>query len=479
MKMHVLAIDQGTSSTKALVVADSGEVVAESEVPVHPTAVGPHGVEQDAEELFQSIVQAGRAALASAGVRVDAVGLANQGETVVAWNSHGDAVSPAVSWQDRRSSLITDQMSGAAGRLREITGLALDPYFTGPKLKWLSDRTRDDVRVTGIDAWLNFRLFGECVTDAATASRSLLLDLESRAWSPEAVALFDLDLRALPDVVDCAGTFGETNAFGPSIPVTGLAVDQQAALIGEHCLSEGDAKCTYGTGAFLLVTTGRDALRSKSGLSTSVAWQYGDDFSYCLDGQVYAAGSALEWLRKLGLIRSFEDLDGVARQATRGAKVVCVPSFTGLGAPYWEPRATAHIEGMTLTTGPGDIVHAVLEGIAIHVTTLVRSVEADLARPLTSLRVDGGLTHSSVLLQLQADLLQMPVELFASPHATALGIASLACVGSGHCTSLAPGRRDEGRRFEPKISPSEAQERLERWAGAAERVRAAVPRSEH
>jgi glycerol kinase len=471
MSVNVLAIDQGTSSTKALVISGDGEVLSEAEVAVHPTPVGDGGVEQDARELLHSIVEAGRTALASASVVVGAVGVANQGETVVAWDPiTGEVVSSAITWQDRRSSVVTERMVDSAHRLRELTGLPLDPYFTAPKLRWLADRVPSSARVTGVDAWLNFQLTGRFMTDASTASRSLLLDLDARQWSPEAASLFGLDVGSLPDVLDCAGHFGETAVFGPTLQLTGLAVDQQAALVGESCLQSGEGKCTFGTGAFLLVTTGSEPRRSLNGLSASVAWQIGEEHAYCLDGQVYTAGSAVEWLRTLGLVRDADELDDVARNAAHDSAVLCVPSLAGLGAPHWQPHAKAHFEGMTLDTGPSELVYAVLEGLACQVATLVRAAEADLGQQLSLLRVDGGLTRSDVLMQLQADLLQVPVELFPSPHATALGIGSLALVGleggalGGHAGA------PRGRRFEPSISADEASNRLGAWEAAARRV---------
>lgn len=465
-----MAIDQGTSSTKALVVTEDGEVIAQAEVSVHPTPVGDGGVEQDPEELFQSVLEAGRAALAAAGVPVSAIGLANQGETVVAWDKiSGAATSNAISWQDRRSSSVTDQMSLSAARLQEISGLPLDPYFTAPKLKWLRERSSPSVAVTGIDAWINFRLTGRSMTDVATASRSLLLDLDTRIWSEEAAQYFDIDVASLPEVVDNAGNLAATSSFGPTLPITGLAVDQQAALIGENCLAPGEAKCTYGTGAFLLVSTGPTPRRSANGLSASVAYQIGSEHAYCLDGQVYTAGSAVEWLRSLGLVKGASDLDALIEEASED-DVICVPSLAGLGAPYWRPQAKAHLEGLTLDTRAADIVKAVIKGIACQIAVLVRAAEADLGQTLVSLRVDGGLTQSLALMQFQADLLQVPVELFVSPHATALGVASLARHGldaSYPITSEAPG---QGRRFEPSISADQAAQRIARWQAAAERV---------
>jgi glycerol kinase len=393
---------------------------------------------------------------------------------VVAWDrTTGAALSTAISWQDRRSSSITEGMSTSAARLQEISGLPLDPYFTAPKLTWLRERSPSSARITGIDAWINFRLTGRSMTDASTASRSLLLDLDTRTWSTEAAGYFGLDVDTLPEVVDCAGNFGDTSLFGPSLPVTGLAVDQQAALIGENCVAAGEAKCTYGTGVFLLVSTGTSPRRSSNGLSASVAYQIGPEHAYCLDGQVYTAGSAVEWLRSLGLVKSAGDLDELINNAS-DENVICVPSLAGLGAPYWQPQAKAHLEGLTLDTSAGDIVKAVIKGIACQIAVLVRAAEADLGQKLVSLRVDGGLTRSSALMQIQADLLQVPVELFSSPHATALGVASLARRGFDASFPLTSETHESGRRFEPSISADEASQQLTRWQEAAERVLAAT-----
>lgn len=470
MSHNVLAIDQGTSSTKALVVDEAGDVLAQAEVAVHPTALGNAGVEQDPNELLASIIEAGRGALAACSLDVHAVGIANQGETAVAWGGDGEARRPALSWQDRRAVNVTERLAGSAERLRAITGLPLDPYFTAPKLAWLQEREGSDARVCGIDAWLNLRLLGRLVTDASTASRSMLLDLDQRAWSSEAADLFGLDVATFPEVVDCAGELGETSVFGATLPVTGLCVDQQAALVGEHCLAPGEGKCTYGTGAFLLVTTGDQAPRSRSGLSTSVAWQFANEHAYCLDGQVYTAGSAVTWLQHMGLVRSADDLDAVAARAKSDSTVVCVPSFAGLGAPYWQPSAKAHLEGMSLDTGASEITLAVLEGIAAQVAVLVRCAEEDLGAKMVALRVDGGLTRSSVLMQCQADLLQIPVEVFSSPHATALGVASLARYGAGWSSTIGEATPVLGRRFEPRISADEATWRVTRFDEAAARA---------
>ena len=473
--MNILAIDQGTSATKALVVGGDGTVLSVAECPVHPVASGDGAVEQDPGELLASVMAAGRAALAQAGVVVHGVGLANQGETVLAWDrSSGRPLTTALSWQDRRAVSVTDDLEAERDRLGAITGLPLDPYFSAPKMAWLRrNRTTEGV-VTTSDTWLLHALTGAFVTDVTTASRSLLLDLDTRDWSDDAVAVFDLDPDALPDVVGCATPVGTTAAFGPTLPVTGLAVDQQAALVGEGCLAPGQAKCTYGTGAFLLVTTGASPQRSTHGLAASVAWDVPGSAAYCLDGQSYTAGAAVSWLISMGLLGSAADLDAVVATVPDSSAVTVVPALAGLGAPYWRPGATGSVEGLDLHTSPAHVVRATLEGLAAQVTQLAGAAAADLGGPLVELRVDGGLTRSTFLMQHQADLLQVPIEVFASPHATATGVAALARLGMDHTGGVPKvAGPPPAARYEPRMGADEAAARLARFAAATERAVAA------
>lgn len=469
--VHVLAIDQGTSATKALVVGPGGVIVARAEIPVHPRVVGDGGVEQDPDELWASVRDAGQAALRSAGVPVGAVGLANQGETVLAWDpANGRALSPALSWQDRRAANVCARLAPRADALAAISGLPLDPYFAAPKMTWLREQGTQDGVVTTTDAWLVHRLTGAFVTDAATASRTALLDLDAGTWSDEACAAFAIPRAALPTIVDCAGPVGTTAAFGRDVPVTGLAVDQQAALFAEGCLGLGDAKCTYGTGAFVLATTGPRARRSTSGLAACIAWRLGGVATHCLDGQVYTAGAAIQWLERLRLLASASELDAVAGAVPSTDGVVFVPALAGLAAPFWQPAARGTFVGLGLATERGHLVRAVLEGIAAQIAVLAAAIESDLGAPLRSLRVDGGLTRSQVLLQAQADLLQRPVEVYPSPDATALGIAALARLGAGAAASAvdAIGAWKPTAVYEPRLSASEAAARLARWRRVAE-----------
>jgi glycerol kinase len=496
-RVNVLAIDQGTSATKALVVGAGGVVLGEGVAKVTPRFGVDGAVEQDPAQLLESVISAGRAALADAGgVSVEAVGLGNQGETVLRWDrSSGRALGPAISWQDRRAVSVTAALSEHAARLTEITGLPLDPYFVAPKIAWLA-RERgpipraDGSVITTIDTWTTHQLTGAFVTDAATASRSLLLDLDGVSWSAEACEVFGIAIESLPDVVACDAAVGETDAFGPTLPVTGLIVDQQAALLAESCFSRGDGKCTYGTGAFILANTGTEAPRSRSGLAACVAWQLADTVSYCLDGQVYTAGAAVGWLERLGLIGDAADLDSLWRGSSHsgreplagqpslphgqglGSEVQFIPGLAGLGAPFWAPDARGAWVGLSLATSREDLVSAVVWGIAAQVATLAQAISADLGEPLLRLRVDGGLTRSRALLQAQADLLQIPVEVYPAADATALGVAAVARLGAGGARSPedAVGAWTPSQVVEPAMAAGNAGERLERFRGAAEMV---------
>jgi glycerol kinase len=467
--MNILAIDQGTSATKALVVGPDGRVLGEGTAPVTPRASTGGAVEQDPQELLESIVKAGNDALRAAEETVAAVGIGNQGETVLHWDlDTGRPLSPALSWQDRRAVEITRELAGHADRLVELTGLPLDPYFAAPKMTWLRRRVGDGGVVTTVDAWLNHQLARSFVTDAATASRTMLLDLERAEWSEEACTLFELDPTAQPKVVDCAAVIGETQAFGESLPVTGLVVDQQGALFAESCFAPGEAKCTYGTGAFILATAGHAVPDSKSRLAACVAWRLDGLTTYCLDGQVYSAGSAVSWLEQLGLIASAADVDAVGSAGGDGA--IFVPGLAGLAAPFWAPEAQGGWVGLSLATTREDLVRAVAWGIAAQVAALAQAIEEDLGRPLERLRVDGGLTRSRILMQAQADLLQAPVELYPSADATALGVGAFARLGCGAATTPAEavGSWTPSAVFEPRMSADEAGERLARFHAAAQ-----------
>ncbi|WP_405144177.1 FGGY family carbohydrate kinase [Sphaerisporangium sp. NBC_01403] len=466
---NILAIDQGTSGTKALVVCPERGVIGSGEAAVRPRYGSGGLVEQDPGELLRSVLDAGREAVAAAGEPVAAVGLANQGETVLAWDpATGEALTDAIVWQDRRAQSVCDELAGEAGRLARLSGLPLDPYFAAPKMAWLRRHLTREGVVTTSDSWLVHRLTGAFVTDASTASRTMLLDLDGTEWSPEALEIFGLGGERLPDVVDAAGVFGETDAFGASVPLTGLLVDQQAALLAQGCVEEGSAKCTYGTGAFLLANAGPRPVRSSAGLAACVAWRFAGRPAYCLDGQVYTVASAVRWLTDLGVIGGAEDLDRLGGSVPDSGGVTFVPAFAGLAAPSWRGDVRASVSGLGLDTTPAHVVRALCDGIAAQVVELAGAMASDLGRPLTSLRVDGGLTRSKVLMQTQADLLQLPVEVYASPDATALGVAAAARMGldPGLTAAGATVRGAPSAVYEPRAGAGEAADRLGAYAAA-------------
>ncbi|MFB7107747.1 FGGY family carbohydrate kinase [Streptomyces sp. NPDC056291] len=464
----ILAIDQGTSGTKAIVVDPEEGTVAIAEETVRPTYLNGGGVEQNPHELLDSVLNAGRRAVSAAGRPIACVALANQGETVLAWDpATGTPLTQALVWQDRRAQSVCDELAEHAESVARRTGLVLDPYFSAPKMAWLRrNLTRDGV-VTTTDTWLVHLLTGEFVTDASTASRSLVLDLDTAAWDEGLLDLFGLGGERLPRIAACDEVVGTTRAFGQEVPVAGLIVDQQAALVAERCLEPGTAKCTYGTGAFLLANTGLNPVRSSAGLTTSVAWQAAGRTPYCVDGQVYTVASAVRWLQDLGLIQSATDLDTLAAADAEG--VLCVPAFAGLAAPWWAPEATASFTGMTLASRREHLVLAVLQGIAAQVAELGTLVAKDLGRPLTRLRADGGLTNSAVLMQAQADIAQMPVDIYPHAHATPLGAAALARCALDPALGLeeAVGDWQPTTVYEPRWSADRAEEFRTAWAQAA------------
>lgn len=467
---YILAIDQGTSGTKAIVVDEAGTVLSLAEVTLYPRYLDGGGVEQDPEALLDSVVIAGRRAASDAGVPIAAVALANQGETVLAWDrATGKPLSAAIVWQDRRAEAVCDARRDASKRVAELTGLVLDPYFSAPKMRWLRDNVTRQGVITTTDTWLVHRLCGAFVTDSSTASRSLIFDVDDVTWSDELLNIFDLSGETLPEIVASDDIVGVTRLFGGTIPVTGLIVDQQAALLAEACLDPGSAKCTFGTGAFLLAQLGDRAVRSSAGLTTSVAWQLADQVNYCVDGQVYTAASAVRWATDLGLVSSADQLDTVAATVASSEGVFCVPALAGLAAPWWDAQATASFTGMTLSSGRGHLVRALLEGIAAQVASLTSLVAKDLGTPLTRLRVDGGLTRSKTLMQAQADLAQMPVEVYPSAHATPLGAAACArlALEPGLSVRQAVGDWTPEHTFEPVWSSDQAREYLDRWQARA------------
>ena len=467
---YVLAIDQGTTSTRAMVYDAAGRCAGRAAEELTQYYPQPGWVEHNAEEIWQSVAAVVPRALAAAGVEprsLAAIGLTNQRETSVLWErAGGRAVSRALVWQDRRTTEFCRQHEHDEAWIRGRTGLVLDPYFSAPKMAWLRANCTTAGVVTTTDSWIVHHLTGAFVTDAATASRSLLTDLDTVDWDPELVALFGLSGERLPDIVANDRVVGSTDAFGPSAPVGGLIVDQQAALLAQRCLSPGSAKCTFGTGVFLLVNVGAKAVRSSTGLTCSVAWDLRDTPSYCVDGQAYTAASAIRWITELGLIAAPTDLDSAAAHESDGT--LFVPALAGLAAPWWRPDASASFSGMTLSTTRAQLVTAVIEGLATHTAELLSAIDGDLSAPLTTLRVDGGLSRSARLMQATADLTQIPIEVYPSGHATALGAAACARLATNPDLTApeAIPAWTPATTYHPHWSPERAAEYRDRWRAA-------------
>lgn len=469
--MTVLAIDQGTSGTKAMV-HDGERVLAVVERPLRPRYLADGGVEIDPIEMWTSVMDAAEAALDAAGrPSLSLVSLANQGESVLAWDRRdGRPLSPVVVWQDRRAEEICRDLDGRAECVAQRTGLLLSAYFSAPKMAWIRRHLTRAGVVTTTDAWLVARLTGAFVTDATTASRSLLMDLDTLAWDHDLCEVFGWSDEELPGIVRNDEVVGGTSVFGAEVAVGGLIVDQQAALAAQGCLAPGDAKCTYGTGAFLLANTGPHPTRPENGLTSSLAWLLAHERAYCVDAQAYTMGSALRWLTSLGALSGPAQLDEECSDTSGG--VVFVPALAGMASPWWTTAPQGALLGMGLATERGNVLRAVVEGLASQVAVLARAVADEIGTPLTRLRVDGGLTRSRALMQAQADLLQLPVDCFPSPHATALGAVTTARLTEDSHLTLAEAAPAWAPKetFEPRWSESRATETLSRWEEAVTQV---------
>jgi glycerol kinase len=483
--MAVLAIDAGTTGVTALVVDEQGAVAARGyeEFPQHFPR--PGWVEHEPEEIWQATLAACRAALDAAPTPPTAVGITNQRETAVLWDRKTLAAPRrAIVWQDRRTTAVCDRLreGGHEPRVAELTGLRLDPYFTGTKLTWLAEndpRTwagveSGDTVIGTVDAYVVARLTGGRVhaTDPSNASRTLLYDINVGAWSDELADLLGVPLNALPEVRPSSGDFGRTDpaAFlGQDLPIGGIAGDQQAALFGQACYGNGDSKCTYGTGSFVLVNTGSQPVRSDAGLLTTVAWDIGHGLVYALEGAIFVTGAAVQWLRDgLQIIGTADETAAIAATVRDSGGLVFVPALTGLAAPDWDPDARGAILGITRGTTRAHLVRATLEAIAFEVRDVVDVMTREAGLAVPELSADGGASVNNVLCQLQADQLQVPVRRPQVRETTALGAAFLAGLATGMwaTTDELRGTWQLDRRFEPGSRDDAA---YARWRAAVER----------
>ncbi|RTH42339.1 glycerol kinase GlpK, partial [Thermus scotoductus] len=445
---YLLALDQGTTSSRAILFSLEGRPVAMAQREFRQLYPRPGWVEHDPLEIWESQLGVAQEALRQAGVEareVVALGLTNQRETTLVFErGTGRPLYNAIVWQDRRTASLCQELKaqGLEPLFRERTGLLLDPYFSGTKLAWLLENVpglrgkaeRGEALFGTVDTWLLYRLTGGKVhaTDLSNASRTLLFNLHTLSWDEELLEVFRVPRAMLPEVRPSDGDFGETlpELFGRAIPIRGVLGDQQAALFGQAALERGEGKCTYGTGAFLLLNTGERPVPSPKGLLSTVAWSVRGKVSYALEGSVFMAGAVVGWLQGLGLIRESAEVEALAREVADSGGVYLVPAFTGLGAPYWDPYARGAILGLTRGTTKAHLARAALEGVAFQMVDVVRTME-EAGTPLKELRVDGGMVENALFLQIQADLLGVPVLRPKVTETTALGAALMAGVGAG------------------------------------------------
>ncbi len=490
---HILSIDQGTTSTRAVVYDARLQPVAQAQVEVPPTYPKPGWVEHDAKALVGSVGPMVTEALKSAGLgadRIAAIGLTNQRETAVVWErASGEPIGPAIVWQDRRTAPFCEQHRSRQNWLSERTGLVLDSYFAATKMAWLLENVEGarrraeagELAAGTVDSLLIWHLTGgkRHVTDVTNASRTLLMGLRSLAWADDLCEFFEVPPAILPEILPSAGLFGTTSGLDylpDGLPIAGVAGDQQASLVGQGCLREGEAKCTYGTGAFLLVHTGDRVVPSTRGLvSTAAATLGGGPPQYALEGSVFIAGAAVQWFRDgLKAIGAAPEINDLYHQGRDDAGVLFVPALTGLGAPHWEAAARGTIFGLTRDTSVADLARATIEGVAFQIADLVEAMNADLPTPPAELRVDGGMARSDPFLQFQADLLGLPLRRSPQTESTALGAALLAGLGVGFWpdASAATAQLASGREsFIPRHDASWRSTRLDDWKHAVATVK--------
>ena len=492
MSRFVLALDQGTTSSRALVFDDAGEVRGVDQHEFRQHFPQPGWVEHDPLEIWESQLAAARGALEKARIRaadVAAIGITNQRETTLVWErGSGEPIHRAIVWQSRQTAPICEALRarGLEDEVRARTGLVIDAYFSGTKVRFILDAVpgaqgraeRGELCFGTVDTWLLYKLSGGRIhaTEYSNASRTLLYNIHSLDWDELLLRELRVPRELLPEVRDSSGAFGETDPawLGAAVPVAGMAGDQQAALFGQGCTRPGLAKNTYGTGCFLLMNTGSRAPTSTSGLVTTLAWGLGGRVEYALEGSVFVAGSAIQWLRDgLGLLGSSADSEAAARAVPDTGGVYLVPAFVGLGAPYWDERARGAILGLTRGTTREHLIRAALESIAYQTRDVVGCLQADSGLPLERLRVDGGAARNDFLMQFQADLLGRPVERPALLEVTALGAAALAGLGVGLWRDGAGPSAAQGGlvRFEPRLEAPRREELYAGWKRAVERAR--------
>jgi glycerol kinase len=485
----ILALDQGTTSSRSILFDHSGRMrsIAQQEF----TQVYPHPgwVEHDPDEIWQSQQATANKAIHQAGIKPEdlaAIGITNQRETTVIWNRRtGQPIYNAIVWQDRRTAELCSRLKadGKEPAFHEATGLYLDPYFSGTKIRWLLDNVegaldqaeRGELAFGTIDSWLIWKLTNGRmhVTDITNASRTLLFNIHTLDWDETLLEILDIPRSLLPEVRSSSEVYGtvENRSFASGTTIAGMAGDQHAALFGQSCFEEGASKNTYGTGCFMLMNTGDKPVPSHNKLLTTTAWKRNSEIRYALEGSVFIGGAVVQWLRdELGIIQSAPEIEALAAQVDDSSGVYFVPAFSGLGAPHWDPHARGTLVGLTRGSGKAHIARAALEAMCFQSMEVLRAMEKDSGTPMDRLRVDGGACANDLLMQIQADLLQIPVERPKMTETTAFGAAALAglAVGFWKDPDEVAAVREIDRVFEPQIRADEAESRFEQWLRAVE-----------
>ncbi len=487
---YILALDQGTTSSRALLLGEDRRVHGQAQAPFKQIFPKPGWVEHDPIEIWSSQFGVAMDALAQAGgsaASVAAIGITNQRETTLIWDRKtGEPVSNAIVWQDRRTSAFCDELRtrGFTDVIQQKTGLVIDAYFSGSKIRWLLDNVpgvkeraaRGELAFGTIDSWLVWKLTGGAshVTDVTNASRTMLFNLHTLAWDDEMLEMLGVPKSLLPQVVSSSEVCGHTSGVLEGIPIAGIAGDQHAALFGQMCTQPGMVKCTYGTGSFMLQNTGETAVLSKNKLLTTIAWSIKGKTTYALEGSVFIAGAVVQWLRdELQMIRSAAEIEELAASVPDSAGVYFVPAFSGLGAPHWDQYARGSIVGLTRGSNRAHIARAALEGIAFQVSDILEAMESDSGVPLKELRVDGGASRNNLLMQMQADLLGCRVTRPLNPETTVLGATYLAGLAVGYWPDQETIARQwqADRRFEPVMPGQERTAKRAAWTRALDRAR--------
>ena len=492
MKQFILALDQGTSSSRALLFDKSGNILAISQKELLQHYPQSGWVEHDSNEIWSSQVSVAAEAMSKiniSGEQLAGIGITNQRETTVVWDRKtGEPVYNAIVWQDRRTAFFCDELknNGLASTIRDKTGLVIDAYFSGTKLKWILDNV-PGVRAKAekgllafgtIDSWLVWKLTDgqKHITDASNASRTMLFNIHTLKWDAELLKLMDIPVSMMPEVVSSSEVYGHTKSgfLGAEVPIGGIAGDQQAALFGQMCLEVGMVKNTYGTGCFILMNTGNEARVSENKLLTTIAWQIGGKTTYALEGSIFMAGAVIQWLRDgLGIIKNAADVEKLAGTVSDNGGLYFVPSFTGMGAPYWDQYARGLMIGLSRGTTSAHIARAALEGIAFQNMDVLKLMEKDAQINIRELRVDGGASASDLLMQFQADLLGLPVVRPQITESTAMGAAYLAGLSTGFWENVEEIRAQwkPDKEFTPNMPPERAIYMKSRWAEAVKRAR--------